>query len=67
MAITLKAARINKGYKRPEVISLLAEKGVKITVNTLASYESQRTQPDIVVAKALAGIYEMSVDDIIFL
>lgn len=67
MAVTLKAARVNRNYTRPDVISLLEEKGVKLSVNTLASYENNRTRPDIVVAKALADIYEMSVDDIIFL
>lgn len=67
MAVTLKAARVNKGYTRPDVIIRLGEKGIEISVNTLASYENKRTQPDIVVAKALADIYGMSVDDIIFL
>lgn len=67
MAITLKAARVNKGYTRPDVIKLLNEKGIKISINTLASYENRATQPDITTGKALAAIYEMSVDDIIFL
>ena len=67
MALTLKAARVNKGYTRPDVIGLLAEKGIKLSVNTLASYENKITQPDISVAKMLASIYEMSIDDIIFL
>ncbi len=67
MAVTLKAARVNKDYTRPYVISRLEEMGVKLSVNTLASYENKITQPDIGVAKALAAIYEMSVDDIIFL
>jgi transcriptional regulator with XRE-family HTH domain len=67
MAITLKAARVNKGYTRPDVIKLLNEKGIKISINTLASYENKATQPDITTGKALAAIYGMSVDDIIFL
>ena len=67
MAITLKAARINKGYTRPDVIKLLSEKGIKISINTLASYAKATTQPDITTGKALAAIYGMSVDDIIFL
>ena len=68
MAISLKAARINAELSRPAVLKKLeAEKGVKISVNTLASYENKKTQPDIITASALASIYGMSVDDIIFL
>jgi len=66
MALTLKAARVNKGYSRPDVINRLDEKGIKLSVNTLASYENYITKPDIVVGKALAAIYEMSVNDIIW-
>ena len=65
MGISLKAARVNKGYSRPQVIELLeSEMGVKIALNTLASYENRVTQPDVVTASALASIYGLSVDDI---
>jgi transcriptional regulator with XRE-family HTH domain len=69
MAISLKAARVNAKLSRPAVIKKLEEKaGIKITVNTLANYEnSTGTYPNIIVAQALASIYGMSVDDIIFL
>lgn len=68
MAFSLKAARVNANLSRPKVIERLkAEHGVEITVNTLASYENKVTQPNIETAKALASIYGMSVDDIIFL
>lgn len=68
MALSLKAARVNAQLSRPEVVERLkAEYGVEITVNTLASYENKATQPNIITAKALASIYEMSIDDIIFL
>ncbi len=67
MGMTLKASRVNAGLSRPEVKERLKEKGITISINTLASYENKTTQPDIVTAKALASIYEMSVDDIIFL
>lgn len=69
MPITLKAARINAGLTRPEVKhKLLEEYGIKISVNTLGNYENKgNSQPDINTGKALASIYGMSVDDIIFL
>lgn len=61
MALHLKAARINAGLTRKQV----AEE-VGISQNTLASYEAYRTIPDINVAKKLAALYKLSVDDIIF-
>lgn len=65
MAMSLKAARVNAGFSRPAVVEkLLKEEGIKISVNTLASYENKRTQPDILTANALASIYGMSVDNI---
>jgi transcriptional regulator with XRE-family HTH domain len=69
MAISLKAARVNAGLSRPVVIKRLNdEHGIKISVNTLANYENKaKAQPDINTGKALASIYGMSVDDIIFL
>jgi transcriptional regulator with XRE-family HTH domain len=68
MGFSLKAARVNAGLSRPAVVERLkGESGVEISVNTLASYENKQTQPNIVTAKALASIYGMSVDDIIFL
>lgn len=69
MAITLKAARINRNLTRLAVkIRLKEEYGIDISVNTLANYEKEGgTQPDISTGKALAAIYGRSVDDIIFL
>lgn len=69
MAMTLKAARVNAGLTRPEVKRrLLEEYGISISVNTLANYENKtKSQPDINTGKALASIYGMSVNDIIFL
>ncbi len=65
MAISLKAARVNADLSRPVVVKRLKdEKDVKISINTLASYENNKTQPDIITASALASLYEMSVDDI---
>lgn len=68
MTYTLKAARVNAELTRPAVIGrLMADYGIKITIGTLASYENKATQPDIITAKALASIYGLSVDDIIFM
>ena len=70
MAVSLKAARTNAELTRPVVIKrLYDEYGIKLSVNSLANYENKRkkSQPDIITAKALASIYGMSVDDIIFL
>lgn len=69
MAITLKAARVNAGLTRPEVKRRLEDEySIEISVNTLSNYENKKnSQPDINTGKALAAIYGLSVDDIIFL
>lgn len=69
MAISLKSARVNAELSRPAVIKRLKdEHGIELSVNTLANYENKGgSKPDINTGKALAAIYGMSVDDIIFL
>ena len=68
MALLLKAARVNAELSRPVVVKKLEEDhGISISVNTLANYENKKSQPDINTGKALASIYGMSVNDIIFL
>lgn len=62
MKITLRAARVNAGLTQDEVA-----KAVKKSKNTIVSYEKGRSTPDIETGKALAKLYGMSVDDIIFL
>lgn len=61
MAISIKAARVNAGFTQIEV----AER-VNKTKNTIASYESYTTVPDIKTAQAMAEMFGMSVDDIIW-
>ena len=61
MPISIKAARVNAGLTQTEV----AER-VNKTKNTIASYEAYATVPDIKTAQAMAGIFGMSVDDIIW-
>ena len=66
MAIHLRAARVNAGFTQEEVVQELRRRGFKISKNTLISYEQYRTKPDIELAKALAALYGVTVDDIIF-
>lgn len=66
MAIHLDAARRNARLTQMEVVAELRKRGYKISKNTLSSYEAYKTKPNIDVAKALADIYGMSVDNIIF-
>lgn len=61
MAIHLKAARVNAGYTQKEVA-----KALKISKNTIISYESYKSKPTIETAAKLAKLYGMSVNDIIF-
>lgn len=61
MAISIKAARVNTGLTQTEV----AER-VNKTKNTIASYEAYTTIPDIKTAQAMADLFGMSLDDIIW-
>ena len=62
MKITLKAARVNANLTIDEVA-----KKVNKSKNTIKAYEKGRRSPNIETGKALAAIYGMSVDDLIFL
>lgn len=62
MKITLKAARVNAGLTQDEVAETL-----KKSKNTIVNYEKGRSTPDIETGKALATLYGLSVDDLIFL
>lgn len=62
MKLTLKAARVNAGLTQDEVA-----KKVKKSKNTIVSYEKGKSIPDIETGKALASMYGVSVDDLIFL
>ena len=61
MAITMKAARINANLTQEQ-----AAKALEITKGTLASYEMGKTIPKIDMAKKIARLYGLTVDDIIF-
>ena len=62
MKITLKAARVNVGLTQEDVA-----KQLKKSKQTIVNYENGKSIPDIATGKALAALYGMSVDDIIFL
>jgi DNA-binding XRE family transcriptional regulator len=59
MEISLKAARVNAGYTQKEVGDYVGK-----SKNTIASYESYETQPDVLTAQKMAELYGVSVDNI---
>ena len=61
MAISIKAARVNAGLTQKDVA-----KAISKSKNTIVSYESYTTIPDICTAKAMAKLFNMSVDEIIW-
>lgn len=62
MKLTLRGARVNAGLTQDDVA-----RTIKKSKNTIVSYEKGRSVPDIETGKALARLYGMSIDDIIFL
>ncbi len=62
MAITLKAARMNKGYDQNQAAKLIG-----ISTDTLSNYERGKTFPDIPVLKRIEEVYGIKYDEINFL
>ena len=62
MPITLKAARLNKGYDQNEAAKLIG-----ISPDTLSNYERGKTFPDIPTLKKIEEVYNVKYDDINFL
>lgn len=62
MPITLKAARLNKGYDQNEAAKLIG-----ISPDTLSNYERGKTFPDIPILKKIEEVYDIKYDDINFL
>ena len=61
MAIQLKAARVNANLTQEAVA-----KKLKISKNSIVNYESYKSKPSIELAKKIAKLYGMRVDDIIW-
>lgn len=62
MAMTLKAARVNAGFKQRD-----AAKEAGIDTSTLGRYERGLATPDVILAKKLSKMYGLDLNDIIFL
>ena len=62
MALTLKAARVNKGLTQEEAAKLLG-----INVGTLINYEAGKTFPDVPMITRIEKLYGVTYNDIDFL
>lgn len=62
MPITLKAARMNKGYDQEKAAELIG-----ISADTLSNYERGKTFPDVPILKRIEEVYGIKYDDINFL
>ncbi len=62
MAITLKAARINK-----ELTQLQAAQKLGISKDTLRNYEQGKSYPDVPLIKKIEKLYGVTYNDLIFL
>lgn len=62
MAITLKAARVNKGLNQSE-----AAMRIGISLYTLQNYEAGKTFPDVPIIKKIEDVYGVRYADLIFL
>ena len=61
MAITLKAARVNKGLTQAQAAEMLG-----IAVTTLVRYEAGKTFPDVEMIRKIEKLYGTSYNDIDF-
>ena len=61
MAIKLKAARVNA-----ELTQADAAKKLRISKSTLNNYEKYTNSPNVAMAKQIAKLYGMNIDDIIW-
>ena len=62
MAITLKAARVNKGLTQDEAGKLLG-----VSQYTISNWESGKTYPYAMQILIIQDVYEIKYDDLIFL
>lgn len=62
MALTLKAARVNKGLTQLE-----ASKRIGVTEDTLGNWERARSFPNVPQIKKIEEVYGVSYNELIFL
>ncbi len=62
MALTLKAARVNKGLTQKEAAKMLG-----IAVDTLINYEAGKTFPDVPMITRIEKLYGLTYNEINFL
>lgn len=62
MAITLKAARVNKKMTQKE-----AAKAIGIAIDTLSKYERDLSFPDVPIIDRIEHVYGVKYSEIIFL
>ena len=61
MQLTLRAARVNKGYTQRQAAELLG-----ITKYTLSNYERGKSYPDVPIIKKIEELYQVKYESIIF-
>lgn len=61
MQITLKAARVNKGFTQAE-----AAKALGVSEDTLWNYESGRSYPNVPIIKRIEDVYGIPYSDILW-
>lgn len=62
MAITLKAARVNKGYTQREAAVL-----IDVTEDTISNWERGKSFPNVPQLKKIEEVYGVTYNDLIFL
>lgn len=62
MAITLKAARVNRGYTQDA-----AAKIIGVTVDTISNWERGKSFPNVPQLKKIEEVYGVTYNDLIFL
>lgn len=60
--LTLKAARVNKGFTQAEAAAKIG-----VSTNTLCAYERGTTFPDVRVLKRIEDVYGIEYRNLIFL
>ena len=61
MALRIEAARVNKQLTQEEAAKLIG-----ISKDCLSNYERGKTAPNVIVAKKMAEVYGVGIDDLIF-